>query len=197
LGGLDLLVNNAGIAFKGNTFGVAEAETTIKTNTLGTMMVCRSFLPLLQESGADGRLVNVASMAGRLRQISPELGARFSSGDLTESGLEALMQEFTEAVHVGKHSEKGWSNSMYGVSKLGVIAYTRMLARRLSVAGPREHPSVTCCCPGYCATDMSSWRGTKTAEQGADTPAWLALMSSDEAQRCHGLMFQERQQFQW
>ncbi len=27
----------------------------------------------------------------------------------------------------------------------------------------------------YCATDMSSWKGYKTAAQGADTPAWLAL----------------------
>ena len=28
----------------------------------------------------------------------------------------------------------------------------------------------------WCATDMSSWRGTKTAAQGADTPVWLALL---------------------
>ena len=29
---------------------------------------------------------------------------------------------------------------------------------------------------GYCATDMSSWRGTTAAADGADTPVWLALL---------------------
>ena len=33
---------------------------------------------------------------------------------------------------------------------------------------------VNACCPGYCATDMSSHRGTKTAAQGAQTPLYLA-----------------------
>ena len=27
----------------------------------------------------------------------------------------------------------------------------------------------------YVATDMSSWKGYKTVEQGAETPVWLAL----------------------
>jgi hypothetical protein len=30
--------------------------------------------------------------------------------------------------------------------------------------------------PGWCATDMSSWRGPKSAAAGADTPVWLALL---------------------
>jgi len=44
------------------------------------------------------------------------------------------------------------------------------------VGQAREHPGVlvNACCPGYCATDMSSHRGTKTAAQGAQTPLYLA-----------------------
>ena len=34
---------------------------------------------------------------------------------------------------------------------------------------------VNACCPGWCSTDMSSWGGRKTAEQGAETPVLLAL----------------------
>ena len=30
-------------------------------------------------------------------------------------------------------------------------------------------------CCRYVATDMSSWRGHKTTEQGAQTPVWLSL----------------------
>ena len=35
----------------------------------------------------------------------------------------------------------------------------------------------TVCAPvrRYVATDMSSWKGHKTVEQGAETPVWLAL----------------------
>ena len=36
---------------------------------------------------------------------------------------------------------------------------------------------ILACCPGYVNTDMSSGRGTKTPLQGADTPAWLALLA--------------------
>jgi len=32
----------------------------------------------------------------------------------------------------------------------------------------------------YCATDMSSWRGTQSAAAGADTPVWLALAAPED-----------------
>lgn len=51
-------------------------------------------------------------------------------------------------------------------------AYTRVLAEELRPQGV----AANCCCPGWCATDMSSWRGPKSAADGADTPVWLALL---------------------
>ena len=66
---------------------------------------------------------------------------------------------------------------MYGVSKVCEAAYTRVLARQLAP----KNVSVTACCPGYVATDMSSFRGPKTIEEGADTPAWLALLAPPSA----------------
>lgn len=61
---------------------------------------------------------------------------------------------------------------MYGVSKLCETTYTRVLAQQLQSAGVM----VNACCPGYVDTDMTSHKGVKTLEQGADTPVWLALM---------------------
>lgn len=43
---------------------------------------------------------------------------------------------------------------MYGVSKLAEMSYTMLLAKEY-----KDRILVTGCCPGYCATDMSSWRG--------------------------------------
>lgn len=48
---------------------------------------------------------------------------------------------------------------MYGVSKLCEATYTRLLAKELQA----RRIDVNACCPGYVATDMSSWRGQKTA----------------------------------
>jgi len=42
---------------------------------------------------------------------------------------------------------------------------------------------------GYCATDMSSWRGTQTAAAGADTLVWAALLPPETAS---GQFFAER-----
>lgn len=49
--------------------------------------------------------------------------------------------------------------------------YTRILQRD----DRYKHLLINACCPGWCQTDMSSHRGNKTAEQGAETPVWLAL----------------------
>ncbi|KAF6384453.1 carbonyl reductase 1 [Rhinolophus ferrumequinum] len=52
-GGLDVLVNNAGIAFKNNdpTPFHIQAEVTMKTNFFGTRDVCTELLPLMKPQG--------------------------------------------------------------------------------------------------------------------------------------------------
>lgn len=49
-----------GIAFKGNTFGVEEAATTLATNFAGTRAVCERVLPLMPK---QSRIVNVCRWA--------------------------------------------------------------------------------------------------------------------------------------
>jgi len=62
-------------------------------------------------------------------------------------------------------------DSMYGVSKLGEAALTRVLAREAA----RDGVFAAAVCPGWCATDMSSHSGPNSAAQGADTIVWAAL----------------------
>ena len=68
----DLLINNAAIAFKAADPTPFDKQTapTLAVNYYGTVAVTEAVLPLLLASDADPRVVNVASMAGHLRQLS-------------------------------------------------------------------------------------------------------------------------------
>lgn len=65
LGGVDILVNGAGIAFSAplRKTTLAEWERVFAVNVTGTFLCTRAFLPPMVERGW-GRVVNIASVAG-------------------------------------------------------------------------------------------------------------------------------------
>ncbi|ORC90153.1 putative short chain dehydrogenase [Trypanosoma theileri] len=171
--GIDVLINNAGFAYHCDSPEPFhnQAVQTIKINYYGTVAVCEAIMPLIKDGG---RLVNISSMSGSLTILSKkELIAKWKGCNSKES-IESLLHEFIELTKVnGKHLTAGWPDSAYGVSKLAVTTYTRVIGH----STPRIH--IFSCCPGHCQTTMSTFTGSKTAEQGADTPVWLA--TSEEA----------------
>ena len=64
-GGLDVVVNNAGVAGGGriDVAGIDEWQWIIDVNLLGVVRGCRTFTPVFKGQGS-GRIVNVASLAG-------------------------------------------------------------------------------------------------------------------------------------
>jgi len=54
---------------------------------------------------------------------------------------------------------------------------TRAIAAELKSEG--NSVLINSCCPGYVNTDMTKHRGTKTPDQGAETPVMLALEDID------------------
>mgnify|MGYP002803580485 FL=1 len=193
--GLDVLVNNAGFAYKVKSTAPFNevAENTIRINFTGTHNVCKALFPLLNP---HARVVNVTSMAGQLRRIkSKSLQNELTRPDLTESELVGLMGQFVESAKVGDHESKGWPSLGYAVSKLGLNILTAIQAR--------DHPYdkdtdvlINSCCPGWCRTDMAGSKATKSAAQGAETPVFLALIPPGQEQP-HGKYYTELKESSW
>jgi len=150
-GGLDVLVNNAGIEERTPDGGfVAAADVTadsvrtaFETNVFGLVRVTHAFLPLLQRSAAPV-VVNVSSGLGLTRDLAdPTAPARFYPG------------------------------IAYPASKAAVNMITVQLAK--AFPGIR----INAADPGFTATDLNHNTGTQTVEQGAESIVRLARIGQD------------------
>ncbi|XP_054259222.1 carbonyl reductase [NADPH] 1-like [Macrosteles quadrilineatus] len=174
-GGIDVLVNNAAIAYKNNATEPfsEQAEVTVKVNYFALLDVCEALFPLLRP---NARVVNLSSSCGHLSKIPSEtLRKRFSDPNLTVDQLNVLMKEFVKSAAAGTNEDDGWGCSAYNVSKVGVSALTIIQQRQFD-ADSRPGIVVNSVHPGYVDTDMTSHKGPLTIEQGADAPLYLALL---------------------
>lgn len=147
--------------------------------------------PLLRKS-PDPKIVNVASQSGRLSILDTDKGKQreVSSPRLTRARVLEMAKEFEEDVKAGRHAEKGWPSTAYGMSKLLLVAFGKAFAAEEAARPPGDNKIwLASCCPGWCATDMSSHSGPRSAEHGARTPVWLALRGKEEGARSGGFFY--------
>jgi len=179
-GGLDVLVNNAAIAFKSNSAESLgkQAALTIETNFFNTCRACNILFPILRP---HARVVNLSSAAGHLlmitnqEKVGVELRNTLSANSLTEEELKQLMRDYVDAENKEDHEDHGWPDRCYVVSKIALSALTRIQQREFDRDG-REDLIVNSADPGWVDTDMSGHRGVLTIEEGAANPSWLALL---------------------
>jgi len=178
-GGIDCLVNNAGISYSSSSDAddksiIEQAEHTIDVNFFGTLNVCKNLFPLLRK---HGRVVNVSSQAGHMAfsRMSASLRARFSSLHLTQGDLSDLMNEFLGVVKAQDGDARGWPGTFYGVSKLGVTLLSQIQQRELD-RSPKNDILVNAVCPGFCTTRLCNDRGPRSPADGADVIVYAALL---------------------
>lgn len=151
-GGLDVLVNNAGIApeWRADNVIIGAADltpeltrSTFETNVIGPVRVLRAFLPLLRRSAAPV-VVNVSSGLGSLgRGADPD------------------------------SSQNAYLGVAYPASK----AALNMITVRYAKAFPNMR--INAVAPGFTATDMNQSSGAQTVEQGAEALVRMALVGPD------------------
>ena len=93
LDGIDVIVNNAGVA-SGGFFGdltLEDWDWQISINLMGVVKGCKAFLPLLQKS--KGKIINIASMAALMQ------GPAMSNYNVAKAGVVALSESLLADLH--------------------------------------------------------------------------------------------------
>ncbi|RJO73736.1 SDR family NAD(P)-dependent oxidoreductase [Nocardia panacis] len=150
-GGVDVLVNNAGIAPEWQDTGIVGAadltadlmRETFETNVFGMVRVLHAFLPLLERSAAPV-VVNVSSSLASLSRVSTP----GSDG----------------------HAYPGVA---YPASKAAVNMITVQYAKAF------PNMRVNAVEPGFTNTDLNRNSGTRTVEQSAEIIARMAQLGPD------------------
>ena len=98
-GGVDVVINNAGVAQMGGIDAVSEADWQwiVDINLLGVVRGCRIFTPMLRAQGV-GHLVNIASMAGLVHM--PQASA-YNATKAAVVALSETLQLELEADRIG------------------------------------------------------------------------------------------------
>ncbi|XP_015792940.1 carbonyl reductase [NADPH] 1-like [Tetranychus urticae] len=173
--GLDILVNNAAIAYRRDATDplVKQAEDTINVNFFANLDVCKTLFPLLRP---HARVVNVSSAAGMLKQVtSPEIRQKLTNPDLTEDELVSLVNEYLVDVKAGVHLDKGWPARPYAASKVFLSVLTFIHQREFN-KDSREDIVINAVHPGAVDTDLTNHKGPMTIERGAQAPVYCALL---------------------
>ncbi|MBM7059684.1 SDR family oxidoreductase [Pseudomonas sp. UL073] len=99
-GGVDVIVNNAGVASGGffEELSLEDWDWQIAINLMGVVKGCKAFLPLLERS--KGKIINIASMAALMQ------GPAMANYNVAKAGVvalsESLLVEFKQR-EVGVH----------------------------------------------------------------------------------------------
>ncbi|WP_089156100.1 SDR family oxidoreductase [Micromonospora sp. NBS 11-29] len=149
-GGLDVLVNNAGITGgmpqQPGDVDVATVRAAVEVNVIGVIRVTEAMLPLLRRS-ASPRIVNMSSGVGSLTR---------------------------QSASAGEH-QTGPLSVAYSPSKSMLNAVTIQYARALRDTGIL----INAACPGFTATDLNGFRGVRTPQQGAAVAIRLSTLPDD------------------
>eukprot|EP00486_Rosalina_sp_Unknown_P007244 CAMPEP_0201574258 /NCGR_PEP_ID=MMETSP0190_2-20130828/18642_1 /ASSEMBLY_ACC=CAM_ASM_000263 /TAXON_ID=37353 /ORGANISM="Rosalina sp." /LENGTH=322 /DNA_ID=CAMNT_0048002275 /DNA_START=30 /DNA_END=998 /DNA_ORIENTATION=- len=192
---LDVLVNNAGVA-SDDIFHKKEVERVFKTNFYGVVNTTDAYLPLLQQSTDGARILMMSSRVGAISKLGNDnvkqelkedegvtyerlydLMAAFQT-DLATMEAEGLLNEEGNLTKEDVKA-RGWWNSAYGMSKLGLSTYGRILSRDQERV-VSKNIFIGSYCPGFVATDMTAAYGKNIPLGPDDGARGMVMLANPE-----------------
>jgi len=167
-GQLDVLVNNAGLLVRRAALTVTadDMRAELETNTVGLVRVIHRMLPLLARS-RDARVVNVSSDSASFAYTA-EPGSMFAASH---------------------------ESFVYSATKAAVNMLTLKYAQAFKDDPVFAHVRINAVTPGYTATDLNGFRGTKTTAEGARAIVHWAAVDGNDAES--GGFFDESGRVPW
>jgi NAD(P)-dependent dehydrogenase (short-subunit alcohol dehydrogenase family) len=164
VGRLDVLVNNAGISHAGGPLSSMPGGSLQERGRSGRLSVVDlDEVRTVFETNVFGVIAVTQAMLPLLRRAPAAriVNVASSSGSLTLNSNPANPHRAMFGT--------------YSISKAAANAVTVAFAAELEPAGIK----VNAACPGFTATDLNGFAGTRTVEQGAHEPVRLALIGPD------------------
>ena len=158
-----------------------------------------------QDPGRVDALINNAGVIGDTskRGVDADLDEVKKTLETNTFGAWRLTQALAALLEAGGHgrvanvssgmgqlSDMNGGAPSYRVSKTALNAVTRIFASELAEAGVK----VNSVCPGWVRTDMGGSGASRSVEDGADTPVWLATLPDDGPT---GGFFRNREPIPW
>ncbi|GFS22776.1 carbonyl reductase [NADPH] 1 [Elysia marginata] len=169
-GGLDVLVNNAAIAYQFNDAPAPsypeEVRQLCHTNYFSTLDVCETLFPLLRP---HARVCNVSSMNCHesFCACSPAMQERIKTSMHTIGDVNKLIDDFVKAAQDDRAVEMGFDRFPYGMSKIGVSLMSTIQQKQFDEEGADDIIVNSCDvgAGGWVATDMTNQYGV-SVDQG-------------------------------
>ncbi|PVU93771.1 hypothetical protein BB559_003155 [Furculomyces boomerangus] len=189
---VDVLINNAGYATKGPHFDGKVAESTLGCNYFGTVKLTEEILGLMKQ---EGRIIFLSGILGKLKNVPKHMQDIYSSDTLDMQQLNEIQKDFVDSAFKGLCEQKGYPKQAYAVSKVGITAYARVLARRF--ANDPRHLFFGAVDPGWVKTDMGGSSAPLSVDQGVQTPVHLANAEIDSLSKYNGMFFSRKAVAKW
>ena len=161
IGRLDVLVNNAAISNTSKLPGMSVQDYAKLTRPSNVSL---DEMRTVWETNVFGVLAVTQAMLPLLREAP---AARIVN---VSSGVGSLTRNSDQA-----YAYRSIFGPVYPASKTALNAITLAMAIELESTGIK----VNAACPGYTKTNLNSYTGTRTVEEGAREPVRLALLGPD------------------
>ncbi|CAK1542332.1 unnamed protein product [Leptosia nina] len=171
-GGLDILINNAGVIvkdFRETTY--EDSVHVLDINYKAILTIEKYIYPLLKN---NARVINVSSDCGHISNINNKYWIeRLTKDDLGQEDVDDFVEWFLDSVKNGTINYNDFAENTlvaYRVSKVALCALSKVQQKQIG-----RNISINSLHPGFVKTSMTKGAGYLTMDEAAQTPAYLAL----------------------